>query len=142
MPRTKGAVKPLRTHRKYYVPNTHPQRCAGWGYFNQGLFRSIRTSGGRRYGEDEIALLECILDQIEADGLTKIEVVINYSRLKKSVCYSTTVETLRMHGQRVPGQSGWERSMARTRWSIDGDAPTAQPEETPAAPAAAQMSLF
>ncbi len=141
MPRTYGAVKPLRTHKKYYVPNTRPQRCAGWGYFNQCLFRSIRTSGGRRYGEDEIAVLEYILDQLEADGLTKIEVVINYSRLQKSVCYSTTVETLRKHGQRVPGQSGWEFSMARTMWCIDGQAPTNETEATPATDAE-QMSLF
>ncbi|MCB0190186.1 MAG: hypothetical protein KDE31_38200, partial [Caldilineaceae bacterium] len=125
-----------------YVPNTYPQRCAGWGYFNQGLFRSIRTSGGRRYGEDEIAVLEYIVNEIEADGLTKIEVVINYSRLQKSVCYSTTVETLRKYGQYVPGQSGWEFSMARTMWSVNGQEPDNTIEKTPAAPVAEQMSLF
>ena len=136
MPRRNAAVKPLRTHKQYFVPNTTPKRCAGWGYFNQGIFRSIRTSGGRRYGEDEIAILESILERIEADGLPKIEVLINYTRLQKSLCYATTTETLRTHGRRVLGVSGWELSLPRTQWCIDGQAPEATK------PAAAQIPLF
>ncbi|MEZ4865325.1 MAG: hypothetical protein R3C14_28710 [Caldilineaceae bacterium] len=124
MPRRNGAVKPLRTHKKYPVPNAHPPRCAGWGYFNQGLFRSTRSSNGRRYGNDELAILESIIDEIERDGLSRVEIVIDYNTMKKSICYGTTVATLRAHGRRVLGVSGPELAMDRCLWSIDGAEPT------------------
>lgn len=129
--------------KRYPVPHTPPDRpsTAALGFFGQRLLRSMRTGRGRIYGDDTINFLLAILDEAEADGLTQVEVVINYARLGVSVTYSTTIETLRTQGQRVMGESGWELALPRQLWSVDGQAPEGLPQAKPA-PVAEQPALF
>lgn len=129
--------------KRYMVPNTPPDekpRTAAFGYFDDLVLRSVRTSDGRRYESDEIAFLICILDEAEQDGFDDLEVVINYRKLNTQITYSTTISYLREHGRRVLGVSGWELTMPRCMWSIDGNPPTG-PQKQPE-PAAQQSALF
>lgn len=118
--------------KRYFVPNTpsgEKPRTAAIGYFDTGDLCSIRTSNGRRYEADEIAFLISILDEAESDGLHKLKVIVNYRKRRISVTYSTTIENLRHHGRTVFGVSGWELSMSRSLWSIDGAAPLHQDQK-------------
>lgn len=128
--------------KRYLVPNTPPgeqPRTAAFGWWDSMTLRSKRTSDGRRYDSDEIAMLISILDEAEADGFDDLEIVIHYRKTKTETTYSTTIPYLREHGQRVLGVSGWELSMPRYLWSIDGAAPTGKPQ---AKPTAQQPALF
>ena len=124
---------PRLLHKKrYFVPDTpsgEKPRTAAIGYFDTGELRSMRTSGGRRYEADEIAFLISILDEAESDGLYNLKVIVNYLKRRASVTYSTTIENLRHHGRTVLGVSGWELSMSRSMWSIDGAAPLHQDQK-------------
>ena len=134
---------PLRPIR-YLVPGTehdqHP-RTAAIGYPDAGILRSVRTRGGRHYGNNSFNVNCEVLDQAEADGLTTVEIVITYQRAGVTVTYSTSIETLRAQGQRVMGESGWELALPRQLWSVDGAAPEGLPKAQPA-PVAAQPALF
>lgn len=138
------AVNTERTKR-YPVPNTPPgekPRTAAIGYFASGILRSVRTSDGRRYDGDELAMLECVVDDGDADGLSVAEIVVNYRKTNTVATYATTIEYLQQYGQRRMGVSGWELSMPRYLWSIDGNPPTGQPQPPPAPQPATQPALF
>lgn len=136
-----------RTPTKRYlvpdIPQDKPQRTAGIGYFATGVFRSVRSYDGRAYQGDTINILEEVLDEIEVDGLRTVEVVIKYKN--HEVTYSTTVATLRTHGQQVLA-AGMQIALARHYWLVDGQA---QPEPESIAtqqpqpqPQAVQPALF
>lgn len=130
--------------KRYMVPNTPPgetPRTAAFGLWDEMILRSKRTSDGRRYGDDEIAILISVLDEAEQDGFDDLEIVIHYRKTKTETTYATTIPYLREHGKRVLGVSGWELSMSRCMWSIDGAAPTGKPQAKPE-PADTQPALF
>lgn len=132
-----------RQHLKRYpvpgIPANEKQRTAAIGYFDDMVVRSVRTSDGRRYDGDEIAVLISVLDEAENDGFDDLEIAINYRKTNTVTTYATTIEYLRQHGRRALGVSGWELSMPRSMWSIDGAQPTGEPQ---AQPVAAQPTLF
>jgi hypothetical protein len=141
------AAFPLHTQRaKRYlvpgIPDDKPQRTAAFGYFDTGILRSVRTSDGRRYEDDEIAFLIRILDEAEQDGFDDLEVVVSYRKTQTQVTYATTIDYLREHGRRVLGVSGWELSMPRYLWLADGQPqPQPQPKRQPETEAQ-QAALF
>ena len=115
--------------KRYLVPNPRQNErplTAAIGYFDSGILRSVRTSDGRRYDGDAIAFLISVLDEAVADGLRTVEVVVTYRRSQSQTTYTTTIDNLRQHGQRLLGISGWELAMPRDQWSINGHAPVAE----------------
>lgn len=125
-----GALRVNSSQRtkRYAVPNTLPNErplTAAIGYFDSGILRSVRTSDGRRYDGDAIAILISVLDAAVADGLHTVEVVVTYRRSQTQTTYTTTIDDLRQHGRRLMGVSGWELAMPRDLWSINGHAPVA-----------------
>lgn len=119
---------------RFIVPGTENDerpRTAALGFPDTGILRSVRTGRGRKYGDDTLGFLIEILDRAQNAGLTIVEIVINYTRLNVSVTYTTTIEYLRDHGQRVLGESGWELAMPRQLWSVDGAEPEGLAEPTP-----------
>lgn len=146
-----GAVKTSRTldtlhTRRYLVPGTEHEerpRTAAVGFFDAGVLRSVRSSDGRRYDGDEIALLVEIMEQAERDGLSALEVVIHYRKTQAERTYRTDFDTLRRYGRRVLGVSGWELALPLCHWSIDGQPPAGEgaTPNTPEAPAT-QPALF
>jgi len=135
--RTAGAVKELRTPKRYFVPGIPSgkrQRTAGIGHFDTHVFRSLRSSRGRRYDGDSLNILQSILDEIERDGLSLIEVVICYRRNHINVIYGTSAETMRTCGQLEYLGGAWQYSLPREYWSINGAMPERQLPQ--------QMGLF
>lgn len=125
------------------IPANEKQRTAGIGFPDTGVFRSIRSASGRQYSSDSIHIDPGILDRICADGLRIVEIVIQYKI--HEVTYSTTVETLRTHGQRVTTPAGWQIALPRHLWLIDGKSqpkPQVQQPEIEKQPEAAQLGLF
>lgn len=122
------------------IPKEQKQLTAAFGYFDDMVLRSKRTSDGRRHDGDEIAFLIAVLDQAEGDGFDDLEVVIHYRKLNIEITYATTITYLRQHGRRVLGVSGWELSMPRCLWSVDGNPPTGA--QTRPEPVAQQAPLF
>lgn len=121
--------------KRYLVPGTerdrHP-KTAAFGYFDDGVVRSVRTRGGRRWGDDELAFNCEVMRRCEHDGFDDLEIIINYRSIGVEQVYSTDFDTLREHGRRVPGMSGYELSMPICYWSINGAPPTGpQPEPEP-----------
>lgn len=138
------AFSSFQRFKRYMVPNKLPgetPRTAAFGLWEEMILRSKRTSDGRRHDGDEIAFLISILDEAEQDGFDDLEVVVHYRKTNTEVTYATTIPYLREHGQRVLGVSGWELSMPRCMWSIDGNPPTGKPQSKPA-PEATQTALF
>lgn len=108
--------------KRYLVPNIpqdRPQRTTRISNFATGVFRSIRS-----YDGDTIHVLAAILNEIEANGLRTVEVVIRYKAYE--VNYSASVATLRTHGQPVL-TDGAQIALARHFWLVDGQAQP-QPE--------------
>lgn len=138
-----GIVKDGVPSKRYPVPGiprNQPQRTAGIGHFDTGIFRSVRTGRGRRYDNDSLNIRKSILEEIERDGLSIVEIVICYRRLHINVIYAATIETIRTQGAQEYLDGCWQYSLPREYWSINGAQPEA--ELTPAPPAAQQMSLF
>jgi hypothetical protein len=134
-------VKKRAPIKRYLVPGIpahERQRVAGFGYFDTGIWRSERTGSGRYYDGDTINILESILDEVEADGLDTIQVVIVHK--SRAVTYQTDIDTLRQHGQRVLAD-GWQIALPRCFWSVDGQ-PPAGPQPEPKEPQAVQPTLF
>lgn len=137
MPYNALIAQHTRTPKKRYfvpdIPQDKPQRTAGIGDFTTGIFCSIRSYDGRAYQGDTINVLEAILDEIEADGLRTVEVIIKYKN--HEVTYRASVATLRTQGQRVLAD-GVQIALARHHWLVDGQAqpqPRQQPEAIQAA---------
>lgn len=86
-----GIVKDGVSSKRYPVPGiprNQPQRTAGIGHFDTGIFRSVRTGRGRRYDNDSLNIRKSILEEIERDGLSIVEIVICYRRLHINVIYA------------------------------------------------------
>lgn len=131
--------------RWYIVPGTERNQnplIAAVGHYNPlpVELASIRSRGGTRWGDNELAFNDQVMRQAEIDGFHRLRIQIHFKTKNITVNYSTTFAELRTHGQRVLGVSGWEWSMHKRFWSIDG-APPVGPEPTPE-PVAEQIALF
>lgn len=143
MPRHMSAVKepctPKHGTKRYLAPEilngTHP--TAGIGYFDAGIFRSVRTGRGRLYAGGTLNILQSILDEIERDGLTIVEIVIEYRRTGVKVTYRTTTSTIRQHAQIEFLNGTWQYSLPLEYWSVDGAEPAVTLPATEQ-----QLSLF
>lgn len=136
---------PYQRTKRYLVPGTesdkHP-KTAAIGYFDETPpeLCTVRSRGGVRWGDNELAFNESVMEQAIADGFNHLRVLIHYKQKNITVNYRTTFDDLRKHGRRVLGVSGWEWSMDKCHWSIDGQ-PATGPAPEPA-PQAEQAALF
>ncbi|MCB0111833.1 MAG: hypothetical protein KDE53_38175 [Caldilineaceae bacterium] len=129
--------------KRYIVPGTerdkHP-KTAGLGLFDILTLRSVRTRGGKRWGDNELAINCEVMAQAIADGLQFLEIVITYTTKNITVTYATDFETMQKYGRQVVGVSGPEWSLPLCYWSINGQ-PAIGPAPEPQ-PVAEQPALF
>lgn len=128
---------PFQRTKRYVVPGTENDerpRTAGLGLFDILTLRSVRTRGGKRWGDNELAINCEVMAQAIADGLQFLEIVITYTTKNITVTYATDFDTMRKYGRQVVGVSGPEWSLPLHYWSIDGAPATgAEPEPQPVA---------
>ena len=121
----------------YIVPGTENDerpRTAAIGYFADGILRSVRTRGGKRWGDNAFSINCGVLAMAIVDGLHTFEIQITYKQSQRTITYSVDFETLQTHGQCIDGVSGPELSLPLHYWSIDGATATGPaPEPTPVA---------
>ena len=137
MPRTDGAVKVPRTPLRTYHPANAPKVTACVVYLDPELglvARSERSTLGIMRVSTSVNFDAGVFERLQADGVKWLEVFIRDIQLT----YRTSVETMKLHG-RHQQRFGLQIALSLKYW--EADMPSAK-QATPAAPVAAQMTLF